>query len=140
MGAMIKDGYPYLAGIDLSKVTTQQLQEAFGQVGSGDTVRKAITFFIPAAKDAGIKLSPYIKEPGKRSPGNGRSRKARTPRDEGRAEDGDNRQDPPATPKQPATMQELLMAKFPSFDPSWPDELKTKWFESFTDLMKRADK
>jgi hypothetical protein len=31
--------------------------------------------------------------------------------------------------------QQLLLSKFPSFDPAWPDDVKTKWFEGFNQLM-----
>ena len=27
-----------------------------------------------------------------------------------------------------------LLAKFPAFDPSWPDNVKAKWFETFEKL------
>jgi hypothetical protein len=36
-------------------------------------------------------------------------------------------------------MREMLLAKFPEFDPNWPDPLKTKWFEGFERLMKAAE-
>lgn len=31
-----------------------------------------------------------------------------------------------------------LLAKFPEFDPSWPDEIKAKWFEGFSQFMEMA--
>lgn len=31
-----------------------------------------------------------------------------------------------------------LLAKFPAFDPNWPDEIKTKWFEGFQQFMGHA--
>lgn len=31
---------------------------------------------------------------------------------------------------------EQLLAKFPQFDPAWPDEVKLKWFDGFDRLMK----
>jgi hypothetical protein len=33
---------------------------------------------------------------------------------------------------------EKLFAKFSDFDPSWPDDLKAKWFEGFDQFMKKA--
>lgn len=30
---------------------------------------------------------------------------------------------------------ELLFAKFPGFDPAWPDEVKIKWFDAFARLL-----
>ncbi len=128
------DTYPFLKDNDLSGVTTQQLQELFGTMGSGDTVRKAITFFIPAAKDAGIKLSPFLKEPGKRAPSNGKARRSRPAKvDEGRVDDP-----PPPPPAAAKSMDQMLMEKFPAFDPAWSDDIKQKWFTGFADLMART--
>lgn len=31
---------------------------------------------------------------------------------------------------------EQLLAKFPQFDPAWPDDVKSKWFDAFDRLMK----
>jgi hypothetical protein len=31
---------------------------------------------------------------------------------------------------------EQLLSKFPEFDPTWPDEVKMKWFDAFDRLMK----
>jgi hypothetical protein len=30
---------------------------------------------------------------------------------------------------------EILMSKFPTFDPSWPDDVKAKWFDAFKQMM-----
>jgi hypothetical protein len=34
----------------------------------------------------------------------------------------------------------MLLSKFPSFDPTCDDDVKKKWFESFSDLMARGGK
>jgi hypothetical protein len=31
----------------------------------------------------------------------------------------------------------MLLAKFPTFDPTWTDEVKLKWFEAFDKLLER---
>jgi len=36
------------------------------------------------------------------------------------------------------TWQQMLLAKFPNFDPAWPDEVKEKWFTAFNELMQRG--
>ena len=33
----------------------------------------------------------------------------------------------------------MLLSKFPSFDPSWPDDVKAKWFEGFDRLLNMGD-
>ena len=35
-------------------------------------------------------------------------------------------------------MDKLLIDKFPTLDPNWPDELKSKWFSAFNELLKRT--
>lgn len=35
-----------------------------------------------------------------------------------------------------ATWADLLLAKFPEFDPAWTDDVKLKWFDAFDRLMK----
>jgi hypothetical protein len=35
-----------------------------------------------------------------------------------------------------AAWAELLLAKFPEFDPAWTDDVKLKWFDAFDRLMK----
>lgn len=49
---------------DLEKATTGQMAEKFrSQDLTGSTITKTIQFFLAAAKDAGIKVSPHIKPP-----------------------------------------------------------------------------
>lgn len=134
---LLESHYPFLQLelVDLATVTTQHLQEQFEQLANGDTVRKCMTFFIPAAKDAGLTLSPYIKEPGKRTV----SPKPRKGKGAVVIE-----LPPPPPPghqhQQPeASWKAMLLAKFPELDPTWPDEVKAKWFESFQQLMAKGD-
>lgn len=141
---VLRGGYPFLNDktFDLATVTTGQLDEQFGKLAQGDTVRKCKTFFLPAAKDAGLKVSPYIKEMGKRSPS---GPKAKKPRAGNESKTSTPSGAPPTShyqaPPPSLSWHELLLSKFPSFDPSWPDDVKAKWFTSFQDLMsKGADK
>jgi len=138
---LLRAAYPFLNDphFDLATATSGQLDEQFAKLATGDTVRKCKTFFLPAAKEAGLQVSPHIKEVGKRTPANGKARKARTSAvapGAAAASPGSG----PAAPPTPAAMgwHELLLAKFPSFDPAWPDDVKAKWFEGFQDLMKRG--
>jgi len=32
----------------------------------------------------------------------------------------------------------MLLTKFPTFDPTWSDEVKLKWFEAFDRLLKEG--
>lgn len=61
---LLRTGYPFMFSgtINLENATTKEVQEAFAGAGvSGDTVRKAVAFFLAAAQDADIPLSQYIK-------------------------------------------------------------------------------
>lgn len=116
----------FTGDFDLMKATSSQLAEQLG--GSGETVRKCIAFLLPLLKDAGITLSPHIKGAPKRTNGGSKRRRvallADTP--------------PPPPPPPPAPVvgwSELLLSKFPSFDPAWPDDVKARWFDSFEKLM-----
>ncbi len=137
-GEVLKAAYPFLfeAGIPLQKATTSQLHEQFEKNGAtGDTVRKCVAFFALAARDAGITLSPHVKMPrrgGRRSNAGQRARRGQGVTGNG----GGGAEGPPPTPK--AQILGDLLAKFPTLDPSWPDEVKAKWFESFQELMKRV--
>jgi hypothetical protein len=37
--------------------------------------------------------------------------------------------------QQPPAWEAQLLAKFPEFNPAWPEQLQTKWFEGFERLM-----
>lgn len=61
---LLKHHYSFIFndGINLQNATPKMLQEAFTNAGiSGDTTRKAIAFFLSAAKDSGMTLSSYLK-------------------------------------------------------------------------------
>jgi hypothetical protein len=139
---LFRGAYPFIfEGFDLQRATTGEIEEAFRKVGaSGETIRKCVAFFLAGAKAAGIPVSPHIKT----------SRVSRTasPRLKKAIAINANGSDPrvpdedPVVPQQPSTTSwsQMLLAKFPSFDPAWPDEVKTKWFESFDRLMKSDGK
>ncbi len=65
---------PLLNGLNLDRATTKQLDEKFSERGlTGATLRKARTFFVHAAKYAGVQLSNYIT---RKVRGTGEKRKA----------------------------------------------------------------
>ncbi|MFH1015918.1 MAG: DUF5343 domain-containing protein, partial [Chloroflexota bacterium] len=124
------------AGLDPQNATYSQLEEIFHDNFnlSGDVSRKCIKFFIMLAGDAGVHLSPFItrrlKSP--RAGTNAKKAPARTKRNEvvpnGLEE----------VPNQVLSWEQLVLSKFPTFDPAWSDELKLKWFESYEELLKRG--
>lgn len=138
---VIAASYPFLfrAEIDLTSITSSHLEDEFKTGGgvSGGTVPKCIAFFVAIAKDAGIELSPYI---------NVRTARVRsTPKRSGLEKNSKAKSEPQSPPPPPhestpyqgtsQTWEQLLLAKFPEFDPAWPDDVKTKWFDGFKELM-----
>ena len=58
---VLDDAYPELIQSDLSKATPSSLNTAFDKYGlTGETNVKAKSFFLQAAKAAGVVLSPYL--------------------------------------------------------------------------------
>jgi hypothetical protein len=111
-----------------------------------DTARKAIAFFLEAAKEAGIKTSPYFKKTGVQVRGvrkpvaNSRSNtkptetaRVKTTPPEKSANSGGSG----GNGVESMDRAQLLLSKFPSFDPAWPDDVKSKWFDAFDKLMGR---
>lgn len=135
MGEIVRRTYPSLfaVGFDLERATTRQVVDKFATLGaSGATLGKCLAFFISAAKEANIQLSPHIR-PMVTSPGpNTRVRRA-LPQDGTAA--GADAEPADGGAGLPPTWSQLLLSKFPDFDPAWPDEVKAKWFEGFDRLM-----
>lgn len=127
---------PLLKG-DLEKVSSSLFNERFRQSykAEGDTLRKCMTFFLQAAREAGITLSPFLLAGSKprAAPGTRRKPKPKKP-DAAPNEEAD--EDDVEEPADNITAQ--LLAKFPEFDPQWPDDIKVKWFAGFQEFMNRT--
>ncbi|SRR6266536_96686 len=118
--------------INLERATTEELVEIFLKEGvsSKDTVRKCVTFFCMGAKDAGIRLSPHIRPyAGHRQAG----RRARPA--EQQIDIASSSVDSGPYPNDSSEWQ-LLLSKFPDFDPTWPDEIRKNWLNGFAELSK----
>jgi len=124
---------------ELQTATYAQLQEIFHDTFqlTSDVSRKCIKFFIALASDAEIPLSPFITRrmrvahPGTGTKTVARRTSARTNRGLKIPQYGE--QIPNRT-----SWDGMLLAKFPTFDPSWSDEVKLKWFQAFDELLKRG--
>lgn len=131
MRPVIEARYEFITGsdIDLANATTQQIESVFREQGiQGSTITKAVSFFLSAAQDGGIVVSKHIKTPQpKRNGSSGKAKRAKasappaTPPADHHGSKASNKQSP----------VELLLAKFPDFDPAWPEDIKKNWFESF---------
>jgi hypothetical protein len=132
---VLLEGYPFLPQFDLKGGTLGLLQEELEAMGaSGGTVSKCVAFLIPAAKDAGMEVSPFIEKPTVRATnGQPRRRKASSSR-------SDVAPPPPpfVPPQDPvgvSAAHKMLMDKYPNFDPSWTPEVQAKWFDGFAKLQ-----
>jgi hypothetical protein len=121
---IIRRAYPFLFGgsVNIQNATQTQLMEAFREQGTtGDTTVKCIAFFTALAKDADLKMSPFVK--GKPGPRLGSIRKrsgsGSTGSDEGSAP-------PPSPPPAPTGNDSMLLGML---DPARmnPEEQKAVW-------------
>ena len=125
--------------LEPSSATYAQLEEVFrGTFQIADDVgRKCIKFFIALAGDAGVPLSPFILR---------RSRSAHTGTGSKTAAKKTgirtirNLEVPKVSGEIPdrTSWNKMLLEKFPTFDPTWSDEIKLKWFSAFDELLKRS--
>jgi len=125
-------GAVFKSKINLERATTEELTHIFLRQGvsSKDTIRKCVTFFCMGAKDAGIKLSPHIRPyAGQRQGG----RRPRSVVETSQAEVPNNARSSFAFADGRSEWQ-LLLAKFPDFDPTWPDEIRKNWLDGFAKL------
>lgn len=138
---ILTSGYVHLNKDTLERGTPRLLYEYFEKVGaSGDTVRKCAAFFIAAAKDANIPISPHIAK-AKRGP-RPQSNKPRRAMPANNL-DGikpDQSVGDDILPSAQLGWSQMLLSKFPSFDPAWPADVQAKWFDSFSKLMQADPK
>jgi hypothetical protein len=124
---------PLINGLDLTRATPGELSERFAAQGlSGETLIKCHAFFAAAAEDAGVTLADHLKVRPKPSG----PRKSRKNRNGGTSDDLPQPPPPGAATTTQKTMREMLLEKFPEFDPAWSEDLQTKWFAGFEKLMK----
>lgn len=137
---VLEASYPFVHAINLKTATPTMFADAFKE-GTGakeDVLRKCRTFYLQAAKEAGIEMGPRLQNmKSVRAPSNGpkpTKRVARAPKHK-------EKQTPPPPGADPTSKshQAILLEKFPPFDPAWPDDIKSKWFEGYERLLKMSD-
>ena len=125
--------------LDPEVATYAQLEKAFynSYQVTGDVTRKCIKFLISLESDAGVPLSAFIMKKSRNIRTTGGSKKHTKKMD-----DRTNRNSTisPASGLIPSenTWYEMVLVKFPTFDPVWPDDVKLKWFEAFATLLNRG--
>jgi Family of unknown function (DUF5343) len=145
----VRSAYSPLLSLKLESVSPAQFHETFRRsyAGEGDTSRKSISFFLSAAADAKIPISSYLLK--NKKPRNGATkRKVKNAPSKPEAEQGSNNSKskdfkpppPPPADDTSKTIATQLLEKFPTFDPTWPDPIKTKWFEGYERLLSMGEK
>lgn len=132
--ALLRRHYRAVFELDLPRATRAQFREAFRSFGAKEGVlAKCEAFFIQAAQDAGLELSNYVlagRHVARRlSSGSSRSRHQPAER---------NVQRPvAAAPAQGAgvSIAEMVLRKYPDFDPAWDAATQQKWLDGMTKLM-----
>ena len=134
LGEILRESYPNIVALG-NGATQQMLEEKFREFGiEGDTVRKAIAFYLNAAKQTDIELSPRFKST---RPGAGGRRKRSSRKNNG----GNKGEDPPVTPvttpadpyKDLHPAIETLVKSLPEFEdhnekPEFAEADRKAWF------------
>lgn len=124
LAEIVRNSYGTLfTELDVTRATQAQVKEHFRARGaSGDICRKCVSFFLAISGEADITLSPQLKKSSPR----GKVKKV--------ASSDMTRVGKAAELGRSPAWVEMLLEKFPNFDPEWPDELKKKWFDAFKSL------
>lgn len=132
-----KYGFIFGGGFNITSATDAQLTEKFKEQGlNGSTIVKALSFFTSLCESAGIQISPHLKS--KRSANGGSGSPRRLYKKRKLANEVAENEIPAKTPA--VSIQDKLLAKFPEFNPSWPEDMQKKWFTTFEQFMTSAKK
>jgi hypothetical protein len=159
LSGLLQDYYRPVFTLDLTRATKNQFHEAFRSFGAREGVLvKCEAFFIQAALTAGIQLSQYIlagRHQGRRRPhaGKGSGRGGRSgqvasagvglnpavTQDASSVANGASAIEiaaPEASPALAAKLNvaEMILSKYPDFDPSWTADVQAKWLDGMTRL------
>ena len=130
MRGVIEAHYAPVFALDLQRATRAQFHEAFRAFGMKEGVlAKCEAFFIQAAQDAGVALSAFIlarRHVTRRAAAAGRGRGQTAVR-------APEKPSPPPEDSQQSIAQ-MILAKYPDFDPSWTTEVQARWLEGITKL------
>jgi hypothetical protein len=129
-------GFVLKSSLDLESATYSQLVEVFHNTYqlTDDVSRKCVKFFIAMASDAGLKISPFITKKTRSGTGTKSNARKTAPRTNKNLEIPQEKDEIPHT----SSWHGMLLSKFPNFDPSWPDEIKMKWFSAFDEMLKKG--
>jgi hypothetical protein len=139
----LRRAYGPVFELDLKTASPAQFTETFKSAypAEGDTLRKALTFFLNGARDAQIPINTLITK--NKKPRSGAPRKQRSAKpvsggqsgNHAKAQDKQHDKSDHGTDETLSTFKRDLLNKFPPYDPSWPDNIKAEWFKGFDQFM-----
>ena len=135
---VLRRSYPFVEALDLKTATPAMFADAFkaNTTAKEDVLQKCRRFYLYAAKEAGIEVGPRLQNVRKPRSSNGSApRKPRKQRQQRSPSGGETPPPPPAA----KSHKEMLLDKFPDFDPAWPAEIQAKWFEGYERLLQMED-
>jgi len=138
--AMESYGFVLHGSLDIQNATYAQLEEVFHDNFqlTPAVCRKCIKFFVSLATDARLTLSPFMTKRFRRSYASDGITGTKNTIKKVKAKANQNLVIPYHPEKVPedVSWHSMLLAKFPTFDPSWGEEVKAKWFTAFGELLK----
>jgi hypothetical protein len=121
-------------GYDLTTATPATFTQKFKEAGlSGETIRKGENFFLEAAKDAGITISPYVLGARKKGP------KVASVSIASKSRKKSNVNKVVQDSGTQGVMLNTLASKFPEFDPNWSPDAQEAWFVMYGRLLNLAE-
>jgi len=143
--SMLTSAYPFIFrdGFDLSTATSSQLREEFEQktAASGATVKRCMNFLRDAAVDAGIPVSPYIKERKARNNSSPRQKRQGQPRrieaspDVSPPAESHQHQAPKLIEAQSSLLLWGLFQRLPKPGGVWPKTLRDQWLQTLQNVF-----
>ncbi len=139
---VLKSYYTPVFRLDLEHATKAQFREAMREFGCTESMLiKCETFFIHAARHAGVALSPYLisnRKSGARARSTSRTQRvgarSTSVEEAGEAESTTDVELDSAS----LAMRELafkVLEKYPDFDPTWSQETQASWMEGINKLQ-----
>lgn len=118
---MLRRGYPELAELDLLSATPSMAADAIGRrCQSTDGARKALRFYLQAAKKAGVVIGPRLSY-GRRPPAASSRPKNATRKNQ---------------PESLFMLREFIQ-KVPAFDQTWPEKVQINWLQTMGKIADR---
>jgi dsDNA-binding SOS-regulon protein len=121
---ILRERYPGPMGL-AKNATQQQLESQFKNYNlSAETQRKALSFFLAAAKENGVELSPLFKP--QKAPTGSRKPRVKAPKHEDQNDDQEHAPPPPPDDNAPALIRNLL-AQLPPEGSEWDNAKAEVW-------------